>query len=72
MCASRGQTEARLLGLEWDGVLRPGAPADLVVLGVCDWNGLLTRSPQRRVLRQGAWLEPPACEAPSPLRAACR
>jgi cytosine deaminase len=63
---------ARLLGLEWDGVLRPGAPADLVVLGVSDWNGLLTRSPQRRVLRQGLWLEPPAWEAPSSLLAACR
>ncbi len=63
---------ARLLGLAWDGVLRPGAPADLLVLGVADWNGLLTRPPQRRVLRQGAWLEPPACQSPSALLAPCR
>lgn len=63
---------ARLLGLDWDGVLRPGAPADLVVLGATDWYGLLSRPPQRRVLRQGLWLEPPAWEAPSPLLAACR
>ena len=63
---------SRVLGLEWDGVIRPGAPADLLVLGVSDWNGLLTRPPQRRVLRQGAWLEPPACEAPPPLLASCR
>lgn len=63
---------ARLLGLAWDGVLRIGAPADLLVLGVADWNGLLTRPPQRRVLRQGLWLEPPAWQAPSPLLASCR
>jgi cytosine deaminase len=63
---------ARLLGLAWDGVLRPGAPADLVVLGVADWNGLLSRPPQRRVLRRGTWLEPPASEAPSPLLSPCR
>lgn len=63
---------ARLLALPWDGVLRPGAPADLVVLGVSDWYGLLARPPQRRVLRQGVWLEPPLAEAPSPLLASCR
>ncbi|MEB3184347.1 MAG: amidohydrolase family protein [Cyanobacteriota bacterium] len=63
---------ARLLALDWDGVLRPGAPADLVVLGVDDWYGVLARPPQRRVLRQGVWLEPPLAEAPSPLLACCR
>ena len=63
---------ARLLGLSWDGVLRPGAPADLVVLGATGWNGLLARPPQRRVLRQGGWLEPPANETPSPLLSDCR
>lgn len=63
---------ARLLALAWDGVLRPGAPADLLVLGASDWNAVLTSPPQRRVLREGVWLEPPASEAPSPLLAACR
>lgn len=63
---------ARLLGLAWDGVLRPGAPADLLVLGASDWNAVLTCPPQRRVLREGMWLDPPASEAPSPLLAACR
>ena len=51
---------ARLLGLAWDGVLRPGAPADLLVLAASSWSELLARSPQRRVLRAGQWLEPPA------------
>lgn len=58
---------ARLLGLAWDGVLRPGAPADLVLLAASGWPELLGRSPERRVLRGGAWLPPPL---PSPL-AAC-
>ena len=60
---------ARVLGLPWDGVLRPGAPADLVVLGASSWGELLARPPQRRVMRGGAWLQPPAAEAPSPLLA---
>ena len=58
---------ARLLQLPWDGVLRLGGPADLVVLGVGSWAELLTVAPQRRVLRDGCWLEPPETERPSPL-----
>jgi cytosine deaminase len=58
---------ARLLGLPWDGVLRPGCPADLLVLGAGSWPELLARPPQRRVLRGGRWLPPPEAEAPSPL-----
>jgi len=60
---------ARLMGLEWDGVVRLGSPADLVVLGAGSWSELLARTPQRRVLRAGEWLEPPAAEAPQPLLA---
>lgn len=55
---------ARLLGLPWDGVLRLGGPADLLVLGARDWGELLARSPQRRVLRDGRWLPPPPAESP--------
>ena len=62
---------AQLLGLEWDGVLRKGAPADLVVLGATSWTELLARPPRRRVLRAGRWLDPPPCEDPSPPLAAC-
>ncbi|WP_259702945.1 amidohydrolase family protein [Synechococcus sp. CS-1324] len=47
---------ARLMGLQWDGVLREGAPADLVVLAAGSWSDLLARSPQRRILRRGTWL----------------
>ena len=57
---------ARLMGLAWDGVLRPGAPADLLVLGASRWSELLARPPQRRVLRAGRWLEPPAPQRPDP------
>ena len=60
---------SRLLALPWDGVLRLGGPADLLVLGASNWSELLAQAPQRRVLRGGCWLPPPASEAPSPLLA---
>jgi cytosine deaminase len=64
-----GREGARLLGLPWDGVLRVGGPADLVVLAAGTWAELLVRDPQRRVLRQGRWLPPPEWQAPAPLLA---
>ena len=64
-------TEAsRLLDLPWDGVLREGSPADLLVLGASSWGDLLARPPRRRVLRAGQWLPPPDQELPSALLAA--
>jgi len=63
-------TEAsRLLDLPWDGVLREGSPADLLVLGATSWGDLLARPPRRRVLRDGQWLPPPDQEVPSALLA---
>jgi cytosine deaminase len=44
-----------------------GGPADLVVVAARSWTEVLARNPQRRVLRNGAWLPPPLAEAPSPL-----
>ncbi len=61
---------ARLLDLTWDGVVREGAPADLVLLAANSWTGLLARNPQRRVLRAGHWLPPAPGQQPSPLLAA--
>jgi cytosine deaminase len=60
---------ARLLELGWDGVLRLGGPADLVVLGASCWQDVLAGNPRRRVLRAGRWLPPPAQEQPSELLA---
>jgi cytosine deaminase len=57
---------ARLLGLPWDGVVREGCPADLVLLAASSWAELLARSPQRRVLRAGAWLPPAPGQQPDP------
>ena len=57
---------AAVLQLAWDGVVRVGAPADLVLLGAGSWGELLARPPQRRVLRGGQWLPPPEQELPSP------
>ena len=58
---------ARLLDLEWDGLVREGGPADLVLLAAGDWTDLLARSPQRLVLRDGRCLPPPPLQQPSPL-----
>lgn len=55
---------ARLMGLTWDGIVRVGAPADLVVLGAGSWSELLASPPQRRVLRSGHWLPPAWQEHP--------
>ena len=55
---------ARMLGLAWDGIVRPGAPADLLVTSAGSWSELLARPPQRRVLRAGQWLEPPPNQQP--------
>jgi len=55
----------QLMQLEWDGILRPGSPADLVVLDAHNWSDLLARSPQRRVLRGGVWLPKPEREEPA-------
>jgi cytosine deaminase len=62
---------AAVLGLAWDGVLRCGGPADLVVLAADSWPELLARSPQRRVLRGGRWLPEPASDAAAALLPGC-
>ena len=48
---------ARVLGLPWDGVLRPGAPADLIHVSDGGWAELLSTSPQRQVLVGGVWVQ---------------
>ena len=56
---------ARMLRLEWDGILRRGSPADLLITSATSWSDLLARAPQRRVLRAGRWLEPPQSQQPA-------
>lgn len=58
---------ARLLDLEWDGLVREGGPADLVLLAASGWSDLLARSPRRLVLRDGHCLPPPPLQQPSSL-----
>ena len=60
---------ARLLGLSWDGIVRRGAPADLLVTSAASWSELLARPPQRRVLRGGQWRPPPPPEQPASILA---
>lgn len=48
---------AQLMGLAWDGVLRNGAPADLIHLPQGGWPELLAIPSARRVLAGGQWVD---------------
>lgn len=49
---------AKTMSLEWDGVLRTGAPADLVLLAARNSGEFNMRNTaQRRVMRQGRWID---------------
>lgn len=56
---------ARILQLPWDGVIRLGGAADLIVIDAGTWSELLVRPPRRRVLRSGSWLPAPAWQQTS-------
>ena len=45
-----------ILQLEWDGVLRAGAPADLICMEGQGWSDLIRCPPQRQVLVNGHWV----------------
>ena len=47
---------AQVLGLPWDGVLRPGCPAHFVLSEASSWQAMLAVPQRLRVLRNGAWL----------------
>ena len=48
-----------ILQLEWDGVLRAGAPADLICMEGQGWSDLIRCAPQRQVLLDGHWQSSP-------------
>ncbi|KKZ15265.1 MAG: hypothetical protein TH68_01280 [Candidatus Synechococcus spongiarum 142] len=47
---------AQVLGLSWDGVLRNGCPADLILTAASSWQAVLATPQRLRVLRDGLWL----------------
>lgn len=47
---------AQVLGLAWDGVLRNGCPADLILTSASSWQAMLATPQRLRVLRDGLWL----------------
>ena len=49
-----------ILQLEWDGVLRAGAPADLISTEGRGWSDLIQCSPQRQILVNGHWQSSPS------------
>ena len=48
---------ARLMEMEWDGVIREGAPADGMQLPVQSWTEALAAPPERRLLVRGVWVQ---------------
>ena len=48
---------ASTMGLEWDGRIVPGAPADLVLFGARNSGEMGLRAPERVVIRGGEWLD---------------
>ena len=48
---------ARLMGLEWDGTLQVGGPAEFLLLEAASWAEALSTPPKRQVLINGSWLE---------------
>ena len=49
-----------ILQLEWDGVLRAGAPADLICMEGQGWSDLIQCSSQRQILVNGHWQSSPS------------
>ena len=50
---------AAILQLDWDGVLRAGAPADLICTEGRGWSDLISFPPKRQVLVNGHWQSSP-------------
>ncbi len=48
---------ANLMGLEWDGTIGIGSPAELLLLDASSWSEALSSPPQRRVLIHGCWAD---------------
>eukprot|EP00457_Paulinella_chromatophora_P007136 gb/GEZN01007156.1/.p1 GENE.gb/GEZN01007156.1/~~gb/GEZN01007156.1/.p1 ORF type:complete len:323 (+),score=-19.52 gb/GEZN01007156.1/:344-1312(+) len=47
---------SRLMGLEWDGIFRIGAPASMILIDCSTWYRILAQPPRRRVLHNGKWI----------------
>ena len=48
---------AVLLGLEWDGTIQIGSPADFILLQASSWTEALSNSPSREILIRGKWFQ---------------
>ena len=47
---------AQVLGLGWDGMLRHGCPADLILTEAATWQAVLSTPQRLGVLRDGVWI----------------
>ncbi len=48
---------ASLMGLEWDGTIQLGSPADFVLLDACSWIEAMSSPPGRKLLIHGRWFD---------------
>ncbi|AAQ00422.1 MULTISPECIES: amidohydrolase family protein [Prochlorococcus] len=48
---------ARIMQLEWDGIIDIGCPADFVLLDADSWAGAMSTPPIRKVMINGHWIE---------------
>ena len=47
---------ANMMGLEWDGIIELGSPADFILLNVTSWIEALSSPPSRDIIINGQWL----------------
>ncbi len=48
---------AAVMELKWDGIIRRGGPADLIMLEANSWSEALSFPPPRKIMVNGAWLD---------------
>ncbi len=48
---------AAVMGMQWDGTIGVGSPADFVVIDASSWTEALTTKTKRQILLSGKWLE---------------
>ena len=48
---------ATVMGMEWDGTIGIGSPADFVVIEASSWTEVFTTTSRRQIIIDGKWLE---------------
>ena len=51
------QALGAVMGMQWDGTIGVGSPADFVVIDASSWTEALTTKTKRQIFLSGKWLE---------------